>query len=359
MVRASPVKPNYAALRSARGRAAAPIHRAGVAYLRSFITGKSPEREAKALFDDDRTDLVIKAATTPAAIAGTAAWAGNLGAVSVYDAIADIASQSAAADLIGRGLKLNMDGVAELHVPGRVVDPASAGAWVPEGGALPARKLGFADAAVLRPRKLAVLAAITREMADGSNIEEVVRQTLGEASGLALDLAMFSSFAGDATRPPGLFAGVTPLTPTTGGGESAMLGDVQQLFAALAAAGGGLNAVIVAAAGQAAALKMVVGPQFDTPILASTALAAGTVGVIEAASFVSGFSSAPEFSVSKVSVLHFEDTAPTDITGGTPSPATPVKSLWQMDALGLRMTLSAAFGMRAAGHAQVITATSW
>jgi hypothetical protein len=356
MVRASPVKPNYAALRSARGRAAAPIHRAGVAYLRSFITGKSPEREAKALFDDDRTDLVIKATTTPAAITGTPAWAGSLGAVSIYDLIADTTSVSAGADLIGRGLKLNIDGVAELHVPGRVLDAAAAGAWIPEGGAIPVRKLGFVDAAVLRPRKLAVLSVVTREMAESSNIEEVVRQTLGEATGLALDLAMFSSFAGDATRPPGLFAGATPITPTAGGGSNAVYTDLKNLFAALAAAhSAGKTAIIVAAAPQAVVLKSTVGPQFDTPILASTALVAGTVGVVESVSFVSGFGSTPEFSVSKTGAVHFEDTTPSADIGT----AVPVKSLFQIDALGLKMTLSASWGMRAANHAQVISGTSW
>jgi hypothetical protein len=47
-----------------------------------------------------------------------------------------------------------------------------------------------------------------------------------------------------------------------------------------------------------------------------------------------------------------EDTSPTDITGGTPSPAAPVKSLFQTDAIGLKTTLSATWGLRAAGHCQ-------
>ena len=42
--------------------------------------------------------------------------------------------------------------------------------------------------------------------------------------------------------------------------------------------------------------------------------------MIEAASFVSGFGSTAEFRTSKVGVIHSEDTSPTDVTGGTPSP---------------------------------------
>jgi len=106
-------------------------------------------------------------------------------------------------------------------------------------------------------------------------------------------------------------------------------------------------------------LKLTAGPKFDYDIIASTALAPGTVAVVELASFVSGFGSTPEFSVSKVASLHLEDTSPQDITGGTPSPAVPVKSLFQIDAIGLKTVLWASWGMRASGHVQFITGATW
>src|SRR5262249_46377292 len=56
-------------------------------------------------------------------------------------------------------------------------------------------------------------------------------------------VAMFPANAGGA-QPPGLFAGIAPLTPTAGGGAAAMTGDLHQLFAALAAVGGGKTAII-------------------------------------------------------------------------------------------------------------------
>ena len=101
------------------------------------------------------------------------------------------------------------------------------------------------------------------------------------------------------------------------------------------------------------------GPKFDFDIIASTSLATGTVAVIEAASFVSGFGSTAEFSTSKMGVIHSEDTSPTDVTGGTPSPASPVKSLFQIDAIGLKTTLWASWGLRAAGHAQWLQGGTW
>jgi hypothetical protein len=344
-------------------RPAVYLHRAAAAHLRGFITGQTPERAAKELFGDDAvTDIVLRAATTPAAISGTSGWAASLAGVAIYDLVQIAASLSAAADVINRGLKLNMDGIAECRVPGRVLNAAAAGQWVAEGMAAPVRALSFANDAILRPRKLDVLSVLTREMAESSNIEAVLRQTLGEATGLALDLAMFSNFAGDATKPPGLFTGVTPITPTGGGGTQpaeAAATDIGNLFGALAANGGGKTAVIVAAMPQAIRLKLIAGPKFDYDIIVSTALATGTVAIIEVASFVSGFGSVAEFNVSKVAALHMEDTAPADIVGAGGAVEVPVKSMFQIDALGLKTSLWASWGLRAAGHAQWITGATW
>src|SRR5262249_11007311 len=130
------------------------------------------------------------------------------------------------------------------------------------------------------------------------------------------------------------------------------------LFGALAGAGGGKTAVVVAAIPQAVRLKSSLGPLWDYPILASTALAAGTVAVIEVASFVSGFSGVPEFSVSKAAAVHMEADTPTDITGGSPSPAASVRSMFQVDALALKSTLAASWGMRAP-HVAYLTGATW
>jgi hypothetical protein len=336
------------------------VYRAAAAHLRSYVTGATPANAARSMFGEDRvTDLVIRAASSPAAISGTPGWAQALAGVTIFDFIQSTVSLSAAADVIDRGPKLNMDGIAEYRVPGRVLNAAATGAWTGEGTAAPARAQSFSNATILRPRKLQVISVFSREMAEHSNIENVVRQTLGEATGLALDLQMWSSDPGDATKPPGLFAGVTPIAATAGGGTDAMLADLGNLFAALAAHSGGKTAVIIAALSQAMKLKLTAGPKFDYDIIASTVLAPGTVAAIEAASFVSGFGSTAEFNVTKVGTVHMEDTAPAEIVSAGGTVAAPVKSLFQIDAIGLRTTLWAAWGLRAAGHCQYITGATW
>jgi len=341
-------------------RPATYLTRAATAHLRAFAKKSTPARIAEQMFARDNVTLEIlrRSATTPATTS-TTGWATELARVAIYDLVQSATSVSAAAELIERGLKLNMDGIAEFRVPGRVVNAAGAGQWVAEGAPAPARQLVFSNAAILQPRKLSVLVVFTFEQVTSSNIEEITRQTLEEAVGFALDQKMFSADAASASAPAGLFAGIAPVTAATGGGPVAMTTDLSKLFAALAANGGGKNAVVVAAQAQANTLKLNAGPQFTVPIIASTGLAAGTVSVIESASFVSGFSSTPEFRVGDQAAYHAEDTAPTDITGGTPSPAVPVKSLWQTHSIGMKMDLFCSWGLRAAGHAQWLSGASW
>ena len=331
-------------------RAASLLARAGAAHLKAFITGDTPERTAKAMFGDS---TIIKAATTPAMLSGTSQWAASLGGVAVYDLVQDATTVSAAADLIDRGLKVTMNGVAELYIPGRTLTASSAGQWVSEGGAIPVRALNFSNSAILRPRKLAVISTYSRELAESSNIEAIVRATTSEAAGLALDLAMLSNSAGDNTKPAGLLYNIPPLTATAGGGQNALAQDLENLFAALATNGAGKTAVIIAAMPQAVRLMMEAGPKFNFDIIPSTALATGTVVVVEVASFVSGFSSVADFSVSRAGMVHLEDTTPGDF------PAAPMKSLFQTDLIGLKMTLDAGWGMRAANHAAWLTGATW
>jgi hypothetical protein len=79
------------------------------------------------------------------------------------------------------------------------------------------------------------------------------------------------------------------------------------------------------------------------------------VAAIEVNSFVSGFSNAVEFTTSKVAALHMEDTAPaTSLMTGV-----PVRSMFQIDALALKTTLWASWGMRAANHVAWIQSATW
>jgi hypothetical protein len=306
--------------------------------------------------DDVPTDIILRAAADPASITN-ATWAGALAAQAVDDAIAAIAVLSAGAALIARGTKVSFDGYASIRIPGRVFDPNNAGAWVGEGQPIPARNLAVTGA-VLSPRKLAVIATLTREVADSSNVEAVARAAISESTAVALDAAMFSADPDDGVKPAGLLHGVTAITATAGGGATALAGDVGNLLAALAGNGAGVAPVFVAAPQQAGAIRIWAGAKFDYPVSASAALAKGTVIAIEASALASAFSPVPEFSSCIQGVLH-EDTVPLHIVDGSGTPAQGVRSLWQTDVIALRMVLRASYGMRGTGLVQMIQNVTW
>jgi len=341
------------------------LFRAAASFVHGYAQGSLPEKAARSLFGSDPvTAEILKAATGPATTTQTG-WAAELARLAIQDMIAAVASLSAGADLITRATIVPFDGFANIRVPGRAfaANNQDAGQWVAEDAPIPNRQLSFTGGLTLAPRKLAVLVSFTREMSEASAIEAISRAMISEAVGLALDAQIFSATAGDATKPPGLLVGVTPIVPTTTTGnitsaEAAAL-DIGNLVAALAANHGGKTPLFIAAPKQAVALKLFAGPHFDYPIIASASLAAGTIIAIEMASFISAWAPEPEFSTTKAATIHAEDTAPTDITGGTPSPAVPVRSYFQTDSIGLKMVLRASWGMRASGHVQVVTGTNW
>jgi hypothetical protein len=50
---------------------------------------------------------------------------------------------------------------------------------------------------------------------------------------------------------------------------------------------------------------------------------------------------------------------PLHIVDGSGTPAPGVRSLWQTDAIALRMILRASYGMRGSGLVQMIQGTTW
>jgi hypothetical protein len=324
----------------------------------SFISSVSKGSAIALTHDDLPVNTLLRATTNPATL-GTSSWAGALAATAVDDTIVGLAGPSAAAELIQRGLRVDLSGYGAIQVPGRIVDPADAGAFVLEGAPIPASQLPLDAGPLLAPFKFAVMASFTNELAEHSNAERVVRQILSEAAALRLDAELFSTTAASTSRPAGLLNNVVALAAASAG-DGAMMADIGSLVGALATAGGGSNVIFVCSPPQAAALKLRAGTKFDYPILSSAALTAGSIVAIEAGSFVSGFGPVPEFAVSDQAVLH-ESTVPAALgMVGTPAVvAAPARSMWQTNSTALRMILRCSWAMRATGHIQVINSVTW
>jgi hypothetical protein len=308
--------------------------------------------------DNEPARLLLRAASNLATV-GTSSWAGALAGSAVEDLFTSMTSISAGAGLAARCLRVTFPGgVGSVVIPGRVVLAADSGSFVAEGAPIPVRTLPLASV-TLSPFKLAVIATLSEEVAAYSNAEAIINKILGEAAALRFDSELLSNTAASSSRPAGLTAGLTPLTGATAGSE-AMSTDIGALVGALATAGGGQDIVFIASPKQAAALKLRAGAQFTWPVLSSPALAAGSVMAVEAGGVVFGFSSIPEFDVSRHSALHMEDSSPLPIAAGTgPTVASPVRSLWQTATVAVRLSLRVAWSVRAAGLVQILTGANW
>lgn len=346
-------------------RPAAYVWRAAASTLRGYVQGMSAEQSAKLSYPDDRiTPLVLRAASTQAMVNDSGSgWAGPLARYAVSQAIEDIVAMSALEKLLAGGaLHIDPGRVATITVPGRAVTPADAGQWLAEGAPAQVRQYNILGPKLV-PHKLEVMTTITREISEASNIEDILRTLITEAAGLAIDAAVLSTTAASAGQSAGLLYGLTALTPTAAPyGFDACGQDLGKLVGDIAARGGGRRALFIGAPAQATSVRFWAGGQFGAtaqtdvlPVSASAALANGTVIALEPESFACTFG-APQFSISNVAALHMEDTTPGQIVSGTPS--TPVKSMFQIDALALKMTLWGDWVMRAP-HVSFMTGVQW
>jgi hypothetical protein len=346
------------------------LWRAVAVKVRSFVEGKPLEQIAKQLYPGDPiVPTILRAASAQATLAD-ATWAGPLARASVSEAVQETVSMSVIGRLIAAGaLRIDLTRFASVTVPGRSTTPASAGAWVAEGGVIPARRYNLLGP-TLRPHKLSVIATFSREMTEASNIEEILRALIIEAAGPAIDAAVLSAAAASPQKSAGLLNGLTPLVAAVGTFGFDNIGlDLGKLTGDIATRGGGAHTLFAASPGQATAIRFYAGGQFGVsvdqdilPVGGSSALADGTVIAIEPSSFATTVGM-PEFEVGTVAAIHQEDTAPADIGAppGASGPnvvAAPTKSMFQIDAIALKMTLWADWCMRAP-HVSFMNNVTW
>ena len=149
-------------------------------------------------------------------------------------------------------------------------------------------------------------------------------------------------------------------TANTLGVHYAIAKDIEMLMGALSAAGGGVSPVFICSVANAASMKLLVGPRFDFPIIASVAVPVGTIIAIEASSFVTGFSGVPQFFTTTEATIHEEPSPLPFSTVGTPNViAAPERSLFQTNTVATKMILRCSWGMRAPGHVQYLTGVNW
>jgi hypothetical protein len=287
--------------------------------------------------------LMLRAVTVPATTTQSD-WAGLFSQV-VVTFLSSLVPASAGADLFARGLQLRFEGAGAISLP---TMSAGQAAFVGQGQPIPIVAYQTTAGIKLEPHKLALGTTLTYEMLNTPSAEDAVRAALTESAAQGLDSVLFSASAATADAPAGLLNGITATTPSTQTiASEAMVADLATLGGAIARVAGN-NIALVAAPEQAVSINLRL-PQLAYDVLASKALAAGSVIAVATNAIVSAFENVPRIEASR-EVAQASDTTP-----GTQA----TTSVFQTDNIALRLILPASWGLRAPGAIAFVTGVTW
>ena len=326
------------------------------------------------------TAMVLRAVANPANTT-VATWAAELVQTDTMPFLDRLVADSIYLPLANAGVRYTFGNAGVLKIPVRASSPAGvrlAGNWVAEGAPKPVRRASFTTVS-LSPTKLAVISTFTEEMATYSaqSIEQIIRQAMSDDTSEALDTYLIDAVAASAgVRPAGLLDGVSPITASVlTPASAAMVADLKALVGAIVAAGGGRRIVLIVNPIQAISMGIVqtttgdflfgtaqaAAAKFNASLIISATCPAGRVIAVDAADFATANGDAPRFAVSTDATLHEEDTTPLALgtTGSPNTVAAPMRSLFQTDAVAVRMSLYVTWAMRRTGMVQTIAAVSW
>jgi HK97 family phage major capsid protein len=327
--------------------------------------------------DDEITkagfQLATKAASAPALTTVTG-WAAELVQPTFAEMMPTLFPESVYGPLSAKGLRLTFGRYGAINIPTRAITPTIAGSFVGEGQPIPVRQ-GLFTTQQLLPKAMKVISTWSREMQIHSipEVSALIRDAIQQDTSIAVDTILLDTGAKTTVRPAGLRNGISGLTPTAGGGFTALVGDLKALIGAVNTATNNnlrnpvwlMNPVQKVSIGfiqpTTATPLFPFAAQVENdmllgyPIIDSGTVPAGVVIFMDAADYVSATDDTPKFDVSDSATLHMEDTTPLNIgTAGAPATvAAPSQSMFQTDCIALRMVLPMDWLMRRASLAWV------
>jgi hypothetical protein len=348
-----PLKPDPDAARETSVRSLARATLASARGTYEIERAGAAARLARASWPADRTALalVTRAASSPAET-GQLGWASQLAVSVVRDLLAALGPASAGGQLLQLGTTLEWNNAAKILIPGLTASAANA-TFVGEAQAIPARQLSVSAGPSLVPNKFATIFSLTSEQVMSSHAEELVRMVMSDSLAAAFDAALFSTTAGDTTRPPGLLYGISALPAATGGSNVALLQDLGAVVESVSPVSG-LNIALVADPGTAMKLAFSAGREFDLPILASNGVPAKTFIAVGFNALVSVLSE-PRIEASRDVEVAMDTVPPQDGSIGS----VVLKSQFQTDAVAIKFALDVAWALRTPSALAWISGITW
>lgn len=344
---------------------------------RSFAEARNPLDVVKEFYPEDHAiETLVKAAQNPA-MTSVAGWAQELVAIRNDAFMSALEAESAVAQLPLERFTFGRNGSVKIPVEtdtGSTLD----GAWISEGDPIPVGKMSFSSI-TLREYKLARITHFTREMMEQSNpdIENVLRRALVRRAAVKLDKEFFGAGVAKATgtnqRPAGLQGDANTVDTAAGGATLAdIISDLKGVLSRISTAmlGQRLRLVMNPTTAASIALQQSALGTFifrsevgsasllGVPIVTSHNIPATEYWVLDCA-HVALASRGPIIEASDVATLHEESTAPLPIVDGTPTTASPVRSLWQTNSRALKLYHPLSWGVLRAGAAQRINTVAY
>lgn len=352
------------------------VRAAAVAAMQRIVQQPMEMVRQKLYGDDEATMWMVRAVTNPAQTT-VPGWAQELVIQATAAFLELLVPDTIYPTLRSRGSSFTFGpGAGTIRVPGRTASPQLAGAWVGEGQPIPVRRLGLTSV-LLTPKKLAVISTFTHELADYStpNIEGVIRDAMNTDTALVIDTYLLDDQAATTIRPAGLRNGVAGLTPSAATEPTqAMIDDIKALVGAIISVNGGRNIVVIMNTLQQMGINFAqtpmgflfpndseAGRRFNVTFASSTAVTPGMVVAVDAGEYATASGDTPDFNVSDQATIHEESDTPLPIVAGAAPgvAATPVRSLWQTDTIGIRMRLPLNWTMRRPGMVSWMTGVNW
>jgi hypothetical protein len=314
------------------------------AIAKAQLAKAAPADIAETCWPQDRVvTTLLRAASTPA-MTSTSGWASQLAHIVVADIVSALGAVAAAGELLRLSLTLNFNGAGQILVPGLVADATKA-AFVAEGAPIAVEQM-VTTSATLLPHKIATIAALTREMIESSNAEQLVGDALSRAIGLALDAVLFDANAASAIRPAGLRNGIAALTASTNTDLfEAALEDLAALMNAVSTVGGSGPYVLITSPGRGISMGGRMYRDERMLIILPSTVVGNDIIAVAPAGLAAAIAPNPDIELANQATLHMEDVAPAAIVDGGTMVA-PHRSLFQTDSLGLKCRLPVTWALR-------------
>jgi hypothetical protein len=281
----------------------------------------------------------------------------------VQNAVADFVLNNPAScgsALLRHGQQFQFDAHGGLLVPGMAASASDVG-YLGETTPIPVHQGSIGNVMIV-PSKLKVIYVANSEVFNHSapNIERTITAAVDRQFALKIDSVMFGSTAATSPTPMGLLNGVsvTAHEATLTGSEAARK-DVENVASAVSAVAGNSEIVLIASPKQAIALRMIPNISSEFTVLSTSALTSGTLIAVATNALISAVDPAPVIMISDNATVNFDDSAPVDIgTGGTPA-AGLTKSLWQTDAVGIKLEITLGYGLACDGAVAYTNSVVW